>query len=214
MTTWSKEGLVRTRRQTLFSLGTRGTVRTVTKASHQPRQPCQERESAVSMALVCRTFGARWSSQRRSWPLLLKPCWAQLFFVIVCLRSDRDRGDLPLCLVVCGSDRSCVVEFLSSQWEPITVRKERDGKRRKRGDGYCRFCSETNAWTRSKCQYHPPRCTYGGGRRRKLGRAEEESGESWKWSASARGATVNGFRVALFSMLQRLQEIQVEGRDG
>ena len=92
----------------------------------------------------------------------LKPC----LFPFV-LWSDRDSTDLLLWFRCSGFDRSSFVEISSSRRE-IAFKRRRErvfmaGQVRKdellaratvigRKEWYCRFCSEANVWTRSKCR--------------------------------------------------------------
>ena len=90
-----------------------------------------------------------------------------LFPLCVCLCPDRDSGNLH-CVVLCfGFHRCSFVDISSCQWRLMTVRKEGwmavqvrleeilakavtiDGGR---DCWYCRYCSETNVWTRSQCR--------------------------------------------------------------
>ena len=106
--------------------------------------------------------------RRKEDQLINREKWSShSYFVIVCvLCPDRDSGDLPLCLLVCGIDRSGFVDFLQSMgaddlsegegWQMLKKWMEEllakaitiDGRK----EWCCRFCSETNVWTRSKCR--------------------------------------------------------------
>ena len=57
-------------------------------------------------------------------------------FVIVCLCPDRDSGDLPVWSSCCGFDRSSFVDISSIHRGPVTVRKVRDGRHKRRRDGW------------------------------------------------------------------------------
>ena len=81
------------------------------------------------------------------------------------LRLTSDSDDLLRVVLCCGFLRCSFVGNSSCQWGPMTVRKEWVGKRPRmedllaeavtidgRMEWYCRFCSETNVWTRSMCR--------------------------------------------------------------
>ena len=95
------------------------------------------------------------------------------------------------CLVVVVCDRSTFIEISSSQWRLMTVRSEMgleglvgwsSAERGASGTAdhhrrwCCRFCSETNVWTRSKCR----RCQTG------IPSVSTKSG-SWTASSSSGG---------------------------